>query len=310
MAQRTPSGGAVPKPKKIGGRKVVSWGKQGYALGGKGKRLPGQRAPSAPSVPSMGGPLNTNTSSNQYSETVKKGNKPLGAGMISKVTPAAKAPPGPSGKQPTAPATQKPDPRDATYWANVAALGNQYNTEYGAALLNKERQTRDYTTEAARIESDRARARRNLAESLLGSGAIRSGSHRRTQTEGDIDHMRNRGRLDEDYAESQKYAELELADIASRLAPGTGSEYQNALLDWQERANAAQQEAAATGAPIYKSPGTNQRIKGINKRIDNLQGRLKKADSPKQKEKIQEQLKSARQERTKLVRKRNRRGER
>ena len=267
------------------------------------------RAPSAPSAPGVRNQqgINAISGSNNLARrnTGPAAGKSMGnlSGNIRKVTPpnAPLVPPpsavpgGGSGPD------QRPDPRDPTYWNNVAALQAQYATEYGSNLLAQGQATADYTTEAQRMETDRSRARRNLAESMLGSGGIYSGSHRRVQTEGDQDLLLNRGRLDADYTRANQQRELERADIDRRLKEGTGTDWISELLGASGRAAETALTTAESGEGIYDD--TKARLKGANKQVSTLKKKVANAKSPAQKEKLQAKLVKAQKRRNNLARK-------
>lgn len=269
------------------------------------------RAPSAPSAPGVRNQqgINAITGSNNLARrnTGPAAGKSMGnlSGNIRKVTPpkaplVPNAPAAPGGGGAPGP-DQRPDPRDSTYWNNVAALQAQYATEYGSNLLAQGQATADYNTEAQRMETDRSRARRNLAESMLGSGGIYSGSHRRTQTEGDQDLLLNRGRLDADYTRANQQRELERADIDRRLKEGTGTDWISELLGATGRAAETALTTAESGEGIYDD--TKARLKGANKQVSTLKKKVANAKSPAQKQAAQIKLVKAQKRRQNLARK-------
>lgn len=208
---------------------------------------------------------------------------------------------------PTAPKfAPKVDPRDSTYYQNTAALSQMYGQQMGNALLEQQLADNDYNTEARRMETDRARARRDLAESLLGSGGIRSGSHRRRRTEDDQDFMENFNRLIYDKGNADAQRAIDRRDIDYRLRQGSGQEYQREYREARDRYAAGQMKQAEEGEGIYKSPGIKQQLKSTNKQIARLREKLEASDSERQREMIQKKLKRLRTRRQNLVRKRNR----
>lgn len=276
----------------------------------KKQNVPGAqvRAPSAPSAPGVrtaGDGTKPKLAAGPINRGVKGGlarTKALSYKPPNETVPGLNAPKNPQVKAVNPPPAV--DPRDSTYWANTAALGSQYASEYGSTLLDQAQATNAYTQESNRMAYDRGIARRDLGESLQGTGAAYSGSHRRNDTEADKAYTENQFRLNQDYSDANRQRAASQADINARLGYGTGTSYQSELLDSTARSDQALADAAANGAPIYTTPGIGTRIKGTNKRIDTLQKRLKNTKSPKQQEAIRADIKKAKGQRRKLVQKR------
>jgi hypothetical protein len=226
-------------------------------------------------------------------------NKLAKPGMGSEVTPA-KPKPAPKYQPP-------PDPRDSTYYANTAALTNMLGQNTASALLDQTLADNSFAENSERMTTDRERARRNLAESLLGTGGIRSGSHRRDQTEGDQDYMVNRNRLGYDYGNDKARRELEIA--------GYKTDYDQQMLgaygEAQDRYAAKVKSEAETGTgnsamtKAQKNKATQRKnVKRDTKAIKTLKERLADADK-EQAAKIRQRLTKVRKRRATIVKKMN-----
>lgn len=87
------------------------------------------------------------------------------------------------------PASGNPDPRDANYFANLAKLQATSQQSYAAGQLEQTNADVNTQTQLGTMATDRQRNIRNLAESMLGKGLLRSGYHDRGQTEGTQDYL-------------------------------------------------------------------------------------------------------------------------
>jgi hypothetical protein len=302
------------------GRTIKNWTPSQRAMAG---------APSAPSAPRVSGPSTPNA--NQYTAPAGMGSKfnsgqqtkkpgmqdsggyaPGGTGnnSIGKARFDGKGPASrfdnnkptqqsPGSAPPAAPKYQPPpDPRDSTYYANTAALTNMLGQNTGNALLEQTLADNSFAENDQRMVTDRERARRNLAESLLGTGGIRSGSHRRDQTERDQDSMTDRNRLLYDYGNDKSRRNLEIAGYYTDFNETMLTEYLSA----QDRDAAKALDQAATGTGnSARTP--QQRFKGETRRLTILRDRLPKAKNDKQAARIKEQIKASRKRRATLAKK-------
>lgn len=298
MAINTPKRGG--KGHLIGGQ-GRSIGGQGYRLGGQGKRL--DRAPEAPKAPVVGEKLNGKT-------IASIGGKGFALGGQGKRLPTQGVPTG-NNKPATGPTTSKPpppapvvDPRDPTYWANVAAIQQQYGQQTSSNMISSAYGTERYNAESERMGTDSARAKRNLAESLLGTGGIRSGSHRRDRTEMDQDYASNRSRLDRDFRENQAQGAIEQQGINDTLGEG-GTAYTQEMLGAVDRGVANELSNAESGDPIYKTPGIGHKLQGVNKAIAKNKKALEGIKSPKKREKIAKNIRELKARRDKLRKRRD-----
>lgn len=87
------------------------------------------------------------------------------------------------------PASGQPDPRDATYFANLAKIQATSQQDYAGNQLAQTNADVNYNTQLGTMATDRQRNIRNLAESMIGSGLLRSGFHNRGQTEATQDYL-------------------------------------------------------------------------------------------------------------------------
>jgi hypothetical protein len=293
------------------GRTIKNWTPSQRAQAG---------APSAPSAPRVSGPSTPNA--NQYTAPAGMGSKFAGNGGVIKpgMKPSGGYSPGgrqnppigqsnfdqgkvtqnrPGNKPPASPKYQPPpDPRDSTYYANTAALTNMLGQNTGNAILEQTLADNSFAENNERMTTDRERARRNLAESLLGTGGIRSGSHRREQTERDQDYMTDRNRLLYDYGNDKAGRNLEIAGYRTDFNDQMKGEYLTA----QDRyaANLLKQAQEGTGNSA-RTP--QQRFKGETRRLTILRDRLPKAKNDKQAARIKDQIKATRKRRATLAKK-------
>ena len=230
--------------------------------------------------------------------------------------------------------TPQNDPRDSIYYANTAALSAQYALERGQNILTRNQAARDYERSRSEILTDRSRAKRELAESMLGTGGAYSGFHRRQQTEGDQDHLDYLDRFDTDYNRGLQQSYLEMNDIDSRLAYGTGSEYLKEMEAARTRQSEAGQDSAAEDDPLYGNKGKKKkkpvdkkdtkpndgydpntggvgpptkplgaRIRTRNRQIRTLKAKIENTSNPNREKALRKRLQVARKQRNKLVRK-------
>lgn len=251
---------------------------------------PAPAAPPAPPAPTVQSPATVNGSMSSAAATSLSGPAPIAAPAVAK-KPTASPPPkvGPIG--------------DAAYWNNVMALTSNFDTGMKMNLMDQTMADTNYSTEATRMGTDRSRSRRNLAESLMGSGGMNSGSHRRQQTENQTDFLNNRSRLDQDYEASNFGLAAERADISSRLAPNVGTEWIGEAQAWQDRKTALEREKGDTGDPV-SAQSIGEKIKGRNKRIKTMRAKAAKIEDVKKRKEFRKKIQNVRRERDKLVKKR------
>lgn len=225
----------------------------------------------------------------------------------------------------TPPKAPAPDPRDVDpyYWQNVQALRQQHTLDKGQLLTEQGKATADYSMERDRMGKDYTRSLRDLAESLAGTGAMYSGSHRYDKTKMGQDYMENRGRLDSDYDYARKQRSFQSYTLDNALNQDLSTELQAA----HDRFNQSMLDTNANADPLNKTkgkkgkqPGPNgrgtggvevpedykplgARIRTRNRQIKTLRRKIENTDNPRREEMLRERLREARRRRNQLVRK-------
>ena len=188
---------------------------------------------------------------------------------------------------------------DPQYWNNVMALNSQYGTEMASSLANQQLADNDYRTEGKRMKTDRERGRRNLAESMLGRGNIYGGMHRRDQVEGDQDYLNNASRLGSDYNIQNEARLAERNDIGSRLKPGTGTDWVNEGVAYQERESARLIDQAQYGEGDYtRSKG--MKVKDMTGKLKKMRGKAEKIEDTDKRKKYRQKIHKLRRKRDNL----------
>lgn len=150
------------------------------------------------------------------------------------------------------PASGQPDPRDSEYWANYAKLMATSQQSLAAQQLEQSQSDTAFALEKINRGEQRRRSVRDMAESLIGTGLLRSGAHNRRQTEATTDFLTEmggleRGKGDEDAARKAQMDAI-LANFGideQALYTGAGGRY----ADKQAKAAAdAQALAEVAGA--------------------------------------------------------------
>lgn len=293
------------------------------------------RAPSAPSAPRAPGLRNIQGSmaaaqpglnSTQINQSKTGGGLGqrlggIGAGLTQQVSKPGKLATETKPRTGGGPAI---DPRDSTYWNNVAALDAQLDLGEMEKVAADTAANIRFRQESERMQTNRERSRRNLAESLVGLGSIYSGQHRRTQLEGDHDYLLDRDRLDTDYRAEQAARDRELHDLRGRVGEG-GTERERFMLEAEDRETKRLQEQAEKGAPVGKPkktkkrkpeepvtapPGVSggakppsareRRITTMNTTIKRLRRRIRNTDNPKVERRLRNRVHKVRRRRDRL----------
>ena len=205
------------------------------------------------------------------------------------------------------PYQEKPDPRDENYEANVKAI----EATVGVELLALERaQTQDdeaYIAESARLTDYNARRVRSMAESRLGTGASYTGGARREQIENATDFANNMGDREAAYETRMQdrglertrvrtQADRDIRELETETARLIGEQ---ALDDSQNSSGDAVIETTTTPGTVDKSKlRLQKKIQTQTGRIKTLRERLEEADTPKQRERIRNQIARIRKRRT------------
>lgn len=188
---------------------------------------------------------------------------------------------------------------DSQYWNNVMALNSQYGMEIAGLQTQQQQNFNAYQSESQRMDTDRKRSRRDLAESLLGRGNVYGGMHRRENTERDQDYQLNKNRLDADYTAKNQDILAQYADVQSRLAPETGTAWLDAAQEYEGRRQDQLAQQATEGAPDY-GKSKKQRVKGMNKKINSMRAKAAKIEDEKKRKAYRKRIQSLRKKRDKL----------
>ena len=163
------------------------------------------------------------------------------------------------------------------------------------ALLDQKLADNAFAENSERMATDRSRARRNLAESLLGTGGIRSGAHRREQTERDQDYLIDRNRLGYDYGNDRANRDIEIAGYKTSFQDQKKAEFLSA----SDRKAAQLKEQAATGTG-NSSRTPRDKMRDHTKQISVLRKKLPDANK-KQAARIRKQIKQIRRKRATIA---------
>lgn len=151
-----------------------------------------------------------------------------------------------------------PDPRDATYWANVAKLKFNTEQEYGKSLQEQQRSDTDYGFAVQTALRNRTQGQRTLGENAIRQNLGNSGWLDRNEAEDTTAYTQDRAhaqlnKSEEDQARAAARTALQQGfslEAASELAAAAGR-YAQAQQEAAERAEAiaAANAAAAEGGP-------------------------------------------------------------
>lgn len=142
------------------------------------------------------------------------------------------------------PASGQPDPRDAEYWANLAKLQATSQQDFAAQQLEQSQSDIDYNARLSEAGEQRRRGVRNTAESLIGTGLLRSGHHNRRQTEDTIDYTTQLGNWGREKSSADAKRKAYMDSIMSNLGLEEQSLYAEAAGRYAEH----QADAAANSA--------------------------------------------------------------
>lgn len=190
---------------------------------------------------------------------------------------AAASTPAPAPKQPTGlfdvPAYTGggADPRDATYWANIAKLKFNAEQEYGKSLLEQQRADTDYGAAVQEALRARTQGQRSLGESAIRSNLGNSGWLDRNEAEDTTAYTQQRAhaqltKTEEDQARAAARTALQQGfslEAAAELAAAAGR-YAQAQQEAAERAEAiaaANAAASSPGGGVQGYTGTGGYIK-------------------------------------------------
>jgi hypothetical protein len=146
-----------------------------------------------------------------------------------------------------------PDPRDATYWNNVASLLFTSNREYGALQQAGIRGDTDYKQGLAQMLVERERERESLNAEAIRSGLTHSGYVDSTDARDTREYLSERGEFDIGYQRSRQDREQALQDLLQGFSLEAGGE----LTDAVNRLAGKELDDAATGEPIGPAATAN-----------------------------------------------------
>ncbi len=160
--------------------------------------------------------------------------------------------------------TAAPDPRDAEYWANLAKLQSTSQQQQSALQLEQSQADTNYGLQLTDMAEARRRGVRNLAESMIGSGLLRSGYHNRSQTEATTDYLSRLTGVQTQKGQEDARRQQLLAAIAANLGldqnvlySGAASRYAQHQADLAANAQAMGTDPlAAAGGGDASAPAT------------------------------------------------------
>jgi hypothetical protein len=146
-----------------------------------------------------------------------------------------------------------PDPRDATYWNNVASLLFQSQGKYGELTQAGIRGDTDYKQGLAQMLVERERERESLNAEAIRSGLTHSGYVDSTDARDTREYLSERGEFDIGYQRSRQDREQALQDLLQGFSLEAGGE----LTDAVNRLAGKELDDAATGEPIGPAATAN-----------------------------------------------------
>lgn len=160
------------------------------------------------------------------------------------------------------PASGQPDPRDSNYWANLAKLMATSQQDYAGKQLEQSQSDTSYGLKLSQAGEDRRRGVRDLAESLIGTGLLRSGTHNRKQVEGTIDYSNQLAGFQQGKSNEDASRKAQMDAILSNLGIDEQGLYSDATGRYADnQANAAaksQALAEVAGAPASNTGKTGK----------------------------------------------------
>lgn len=164
------------------------------------------------------------------------------------------------------PASGQPDPRDSNYWANLAKLQATTQQQYAGKQLEQSQADTAYGTEVSQRGEQRRRGVRDTAESLIGTGLLRSGYHNRRQTEDTIDYTNVMSGLSQSKADTDAQRKAQMDAILANLGIEEQGLYSDAVGRYAEgQAKSAAEadalaELAGAGAPTNTAQAGKRKV--------------------------------------------------
>jgi len=157
------------------------------------------------------------------------------------------------------------DPRDATYWANIAKLKFNAEQEYGKDLQEQQRADTDYGSAAQEALRNRLVGQRTLGENAIRQNLSNSGWLDRNEAEDTTAYTQDRAhaqlnKTEEDQARAAARTALQQGfslEAAAELA-ATAGRYAQAQQEAAERAEAIAAANAANAAASGGAPPASQ----------------------------------------------------
>ncbi len=150
------------------------------------------------------------------------------------------------------PASGQPDPRDAEYWSNLAKLQATAQQDFAGQQLEQSQADIEYNTNLSRAGEQRRRGVRDTAESLIGTGLLRSGSHNRRQNEDTIDYSNQLADWGREKSNDDTRRKAYMDSILANLGIEENALYAGATGRFAE----SQAEAAATQQALAEAAGS------------------------------------------------------
>lgn len=185
------------------------------------------------------------TSTAQASNTVPETQSTPADPLASVAAPTAPAPTGMFDLPAYTPANGQPDPRDATYWANLAKLKFSDEQEYSKGLREQTRADTDYGDALQTAIRNRGVQQRELGENAIRGNLGASGWLDRNEGEQTTAYTQDRAHA----ARNKEEEDQSRLAAQSALRQSYGLELQGALSEYGERKAQQERERAQNEAP-------------------------------------------------------------
>ena len=200
----------------------------------------------------------------------------------------------------TATYDKKNDPRDKSYWANVTALQATYGGQMALLQAEEDRANVQFNQDTTLQNEYQRRRKRDLAESRLGTGSSYTGSARRQQGENDFEFAVNEGRRRQDKFNADQQRNNERFNLGAQLSNQEADLFRQYTDRFVKGIADESQTSAGDATFVAEKPDYSKRIASTTKRIQTLRERMKKADNPRQKARIQDKIERLRKRRSTL----------
>lgn len=280
------------------------------ALGGQNKMQPQNPGQQNKGLQNKKGPQNQNNLGKKGTPLTAKKGGATNNDQQNIEDFVALAPDGSSvaGPPPRPPYAEKPDPRDAQYYENVAALNATFAIQNEQLNAQQTQADNAFALDSAQMDEYNSRRQRSIAEARLGRG-LRSGGFRRERNMNDMDYMMDSARRLQDKSNADSDRRFQRSQLESDLTAGTQQAYRDAF----NRAAAAMEEESMQSAGdsqdmegIFNAEDTARTNKNLRGQMGKMTDRIKalrekqKNAGPKQKEHIEKQIKKLQGQRTKI----------